>query len=238
MIRATAISAFPAAGSRRKLVIEPVATLAPLDPSKLDWPAEGAARVGDETNRLFTDYSRATWKHVDDGLSIEYEAIASSLITAPPHDAFWNRLSDLKDDDEYLERFGLIDPCVLSATLALNAARCPSSTSCSGHGRDVAFVMFWLRPYKVQLICDAADAAEVSVTNGDDGDAIVFSDEIFGLFRFALELRRRSTAFRGVRGLKRSSRRSPEGRRTRQQLTMEVLFEATREIGSEHARTI
>lgn len=110
---------------------------------------------------------------------------------------YWQQVEVVIDDayEDLCTVNAALDLGVGSATFALNAAGCPTSFSCSGHGRDLAWIAFWARPTALPLLIDAANAAQVGLCDRDGG-LEVSSDDVFGLLRFARELRDRADAFR------------------------------------------
>jgi hypothetical protein len=86
---------------------------------------------------------------------------------------------------------------VAAATYVLNATGAATISSCHGHGRDVSYVLFWPGRSQISALLESAAAADVGLENASDdgmGYAVVYSDDLFGLFRFALELQGRTPA--------------------------------------------
>lgn len=195
-----------------KLLHEAITISIEVDPKYLYWPSNGVTRAGEGSNRTFVNLSGAPWSNVDELLPFESELIARCVSTATNPDEFWDHLRNCEDEmlEEMWEFRPGLDVCVVSATLALNAAGCPTCISCSGHGRDVAFVDFWARAWAVPILCESAAAALVGLANNEEGTLAVYTDEADGLIRFARELRSRSAVFRSSRVP--SPRKEPKAR--------------------------
>lgn len=184
---------------REGILSERVDISVTLSGKKLGWPGPGnfASAAG---NREFVDLSKATWKNVREVLETEEaflkELAASAkpgtpLVELPPDDNEDLALADLPPTD--------LGTC--AATLALNAARCPTITACAGHVTGYPFIAFWARPAWVALLSDAARAAGVGIGNAHHGAAEVFTnaDDILGLLRLARELEARAKSFRRLK---------------------------------------
>jgi hypothetical protein len=178
---------FEAARRRIPLVSpEPAATIS-LDTSNIKWP--GTPTAATILNHEFHDFRGLSWGEVDEIVQVEYDALERCAQAERPP---W----DVDDElyDELVENGFPTDLGVAAASCALSAGDCLTISSCNGDGQDCAYVMFWLRPDFAATVLDAARAAEVGLENGDlpqYGYVVVYSYELFGLFRFALELRRR-----------------------------------------------
>jgi hypothetical protein len=165
-----------------------------VDPELLEWPPEGAPAASAGSNRTYSDLRYIGWRDVDAAISMEESLLENE---AEPSDGERN---DDSDEDAFFDEFGVtLDVGVASATFALNAAKCATSMSCSGHGRHAAYVQFWSRPAKVPLIVDAAKCAGVGLVNHDGGGLEVFTEDPCGMLRFARELRARSGRLRQAR---------------------------------------
>ena len=162
---------------------------------------EGVVRGGTDSNRTYANFTSATWGDVDHVLPMERALILDAISMAGDERSFWDCLDD--HDDDFFEVGHGVEPCVLSAILALNAARCPTFMSCNGHGEHCAEVDFWTRPHLAHLLADAAHAARVGLGNCTDGAMKVYSDRALGLVDFAQEVRSRSSIFRQARGPRR-----------------------------------
>ncbi|MCA9610313.1 MAG: hypothetical protein KC619_32180 [Myxococcales bacterium] len=180
------------------LLREPQELAVEIDIGPISWPTEGVVRAGEDSNRTYANFTSATWGDVDHVLPIERALILEAISMAGGERSFWDCLDD--HDDDFFEVGHGAEPCVLSAILALNAARCPTFMSCNGHGEHCAEVDFWTRPHLAHLLADAAHAARVGLGNCTDGAMKVYSDRALGLVDFAQEVRSRSSSFRQARG--------------------------------------
>jgi hypothetical protein len=159
-----------------------------LDTTELRWPRDFATA---SENNQYIDLTRTTWGEVDDVLTGESELIADLLRENPGR-----VLVDLEDlvDEAAFRALGMpMDLGTCAATLALNAAGCPTISACAGHVAGYPYIAFWTRASAKPLLIDAATAAGVGLGNAHHGAAEVFTnpDDAMGLLRFAQELRRR-----------------------------------------------
>ncbi len=124
-------------------------------------------------------------------MSIEEEMLERCLLNDPGEEELWERLDACQDEflEEYADFDTGLDLMVITATLALNAAGCPTRMSCNGHGRQLAYVDFWIRSPNVARVCGAANRSGIGLCNCDSGGLIAETDEPMGFLRFARELR-------------------------------------------------
>lgn len=160
-----------------------------LDTTELRWPRDFATA---SENNQYIDLTRTTWGEVDDVLMGESELIADLLRENPS-----GVLVDLEDlvDEAAFGALGVpMDLGTCAATLALNAAGCPTISACAGHVAGYPYIAFWTRASAKPLLIDAATAAGIGLGNAHHGAAEVFTnpDDAMGLLRFAQELRRRA----------------------------------------------
>jgi hypothetical protein len=119
-------------------------------------------------------------------IAVEQELLASCLTQTGDKDEFdelWERASnafelpyELEDFPGCFEAAYGLDFGTAAATLALNAAGCPTIMSCNGHGRSEPYVGFWLPVAKLALLEEAAAAAGVGLGNSINGAVAVYSD--------------------------------------------------------------
>jgi hypothetical protein len=173
----------------------------------LGWPAEGIAAYGEGTNRLYVDLLGSRWRDVDVLLSVESVLLAECICEAQDGQHYLQLLRkgeedfarrSSPDEEDFIEG-AFLDLGVASIVIGLNAAGCPTVSSCSGHGTDLPYVVFFSRPEKIALLSETAIAAAVGFINNDRGSVEVYSDAQDGLIRFAREMRVRATAFKSVR---------------------------------------
>lgn len=113
---------------------------------------------------------------------------------------FARHSTEFDDESAFIEG-AFLDLGTAAATLALNAAGCPTISSCNGshgHRYDYPTVAFFAPEAKLTLLRQAAEAARVGLLTDDEGWVEVFSDVPDGLLRFAAEMRTRSSAFRNA----------------------------------------
>lgn len=166
-----------------------------VDPLDLDWPRD---REGASGNREYEDFSNVTWADVDEVLAAEAALLKDTARQHPD-----SPLVDLFDEVDPIDfaELGLpFDFGVCSATLALNAAGCPTTTSCAGHFDGYPDIVFWTRPGWVSHLVAAASAAKVGIGNALHGTVEVFTqpEDVMGLVRFARELRARADEFDAI----------------------------------------
>jgi hypothetical protein len=173
--------------------------LGEIDFALLRWPDEGTVQAGFNSNRLYEHLSGITWKAVDQ-LIHEESQLTSRLRQAvadgeDPTD--WLEHERDRDDDSLAG--GLLDHGVIAATYALNAAGCPTLTSCNGHGGSDHHVVCWVRPNRVGLLIEAAQVAGVGVAVTAEGAVFLYGHRAEAMIRFAAELRARSGRLRQMR---------------------------------------
>jgi hypothetical protein len=162
-----------------------------LDPDDLAWPRDRGFASG---NRQYQDVT-ATWVEVDKVLATEgslIEELSARHPASPLVDLF-----DVIDKEAYTRLGWPFDFGVCAATLALNAAGCPTATSCAGHFEGYPIVVFWTRPRWTGLLVDAAIAARVGIGNAHEGTVEIFTqpEDVLGFVRFARELRKHADEF-------------------------------------------
>jgi hypothetical protein len=180
-----------------------------VDEGLLQRPREGVGNAS--CHRSWVDLRRTRWREVDAALALERLLLEGAVRSGD----LWHFFEEHRDD--VFEVVGVdLDIGTISATLALNAARCATSMSCIGHGRHLAYVQFWARVPKVSLLAEAAKNARVGFCNHDGGGIEVYSNELEGLHRFAEEVRVRSAALRKARETMDQTRRMNEPAPSRQ----------------------
>lgn len=157
-----------------------------LDTDELVWPSDFASASG---NQQYEDLSAATWAEVDEVLKSESELLGELLEANPGR-----VLVDLGDDvDEiaYAELGVPTDFGTCAATLALNAAGCPTISACAGHVGGYPHIAFWARRSAKRMLIGAATTARIGLGNARYGAAEVFMnpDDALGMVRFAAALR-------------------------------------------------
>jgi len=162
------------------------------------WPREGPAEYGESANRGYVDLTSVAWEEVDDILSVEASVIDSCMRAANEAEEFraifreaeaeFGERADREESDEEFLGAAFLDLGTAAATLALNAAGCPSIMACNGHQTGYPYIAFWARREHVSLLREAAEAAHVGLINGMSGGLEVYSDVADGLVRFAGEL--------------------------------------------------
>ena len=167
---------------------------------QVGWPRRGPVRFGFESNRLFENLRDATWADAANALSIEEDVLGRCLHDATDSEDF-DRLLDEILEDEFDSFETNLDFGTIAATLALNAAGCPTITSCSGHHHGIGYpqVVFWTRPHRLALLMQAAETADVGLLAGDLGWLEAYSDSMDGLMRFCRALLSLERAFGGAR---------------------------------------
>lgn len=183
---------------------------------ELRWPKGGAAAFGYDANRSYEDLTRTRWSDVDAVLEEESRLIEQVALAedAVREEAF----EEAAENFAAPEQLGVIlDLGVASATLALNAAGCPTITACSGHVAGFPYVAFWARTTKVDLLCRVAEAAGVGVVNAEDGLLNVYAlpSDFHAMIRFARGLRQASAELRRIRTERPPAKESPQ-RHTRE----------------------
>lgn len=183
---------------RFPLLAEPAELVVEIDAGPIIWPPEGAVQAGLDCNRTYANFTEATWGDVDEVLPFETGIILDAIARSSYERSYWDCLDDR--DDEFFDLGYGVEIGVLAASLALNAAKCPTFMSCNGHGSYCADIDFWTRPHRAEILAEAALEAGVGLGNCDGGAMKVYSDDALGLIRFAMELRGRSSALRRARG--------------------------------------
>lgn len=167
-------------------------------------------------NLEFRDRTDTSWEDTDNAIEDEAAIIETSMARAEDAEQL-SRLLDAADDEFYDEdvdqsRGGGLDLGVRGAVFALNAAGCPTFTSCAGHddgrGLDVPYVAFYANRQQAEIIVEAARTVGVGICPADAGGIEVNSDRLNGLLDFAKEVRRRAADFDRIRPKRRSRRRS------------------------------
>jgi hypothetical protein len=198
-----------------------------IDTGDLGWPGFGVDSYARSNCRTYENLTRARWRDVDAAVAIEDRLIGQCVDLASNGEEFADMFKDAEstfgelgdfDHDDFFE-YAFLDLGVASATLALNAAGCPTLTSCNGHYTGYPWIGFLCRPDKLPLVHEAANLAQVGLINADDGTVEAFSDRPDGLLAFAKELRRRSAQFRRIRS-RRQAMRSPGDHGSVKQLTL------------------
>lgn len=160
--------------------------------------------VGYDNNRNYMNLRGARWRDVDRLIDVEEQLMTPCLTEATDQESFnqlWARAregfdlpDELEDAPTIAESAYALDFGTAAATLALNAAGCPTIISCNGHGRWEPYVGFWLPIAKLALLQEAAAAAGIGLGNSINGAVAAYSATPDGLLRFAKELRRRSSS--------------------------------------------
>jgi hypothetical protein len=172
------------------------------------WPAN-AVQYGYDNNRSYMNLRRARWRDVDQMIAVEQKLTRPCLTDARDKEEFdelWKRASEgfelpyeLEEFPDAFEAAFALDLGTAAATLALNAAGCPTIMACSGHQTGYPYIAFWLPTAKLALLEEAAREGRIGLGNAIEGAVEVFSDAPDGLLRFAVEMRRRSAAFGCIR---------------------------------------
>ena len=147
-------------------------------------------------NLEFQDLSQVTWGEVEETIDAEAEIIDDAMSQA--RDA--QHLDELLEAaDEYFRweadvdgsQGSWLDLGTRGAVFALNAAGCPTFTSCAGHddgrGPGFPYVAFYAPRRQGEFLVRAAKASDVGLVNSNGG-LEVFSDRIEGLLAFAREI--------------------------------------------------
>jgi hypothetical protein len=182
--------------SRDRIVRVEIA--ASLDPSDLTWPEDDDFE-GASGNRSFEDLSGTDWEDVREVFRSEQQLL-NELVSAAELGSVLIDLNTDDVDDIELAELGPTDFGTCAATLALNAAGCPTITACAGHVTGYPYIAFWTRPAWVPLLLEAAQAARIGLGNAEFGAAEVFTnaDDLTGLLRLAHEIERRAQRFGGL----------------------------------------
>lgn len=201
-----------------------------VDLEQVIWPAS-AVQYGYDNNRSYINFRNARWRDVDQLIATEQRLLARCLTDAEDAEDFellWERAGeafeppDEQDDfPDLAESAYSLDFGTAAATLALNAAGCPTIMACSGHQTGYPYIAFWLPVVKLPLLEEAAREAGIGLGNAINGAVEVYSDAPDGLLRFAMAMRRRSAGFRQLRSERRVSRR--ERRRFRRDPAVEAV---------------
>jgi hypothetical protein len=164
-----------------------------VDADRLRWPTSLAADSG---NREYVDLSLTGWPQVDETIR-EEEAILAEATSGAGPGAVMTDLEGHADEADVAAVCGPTDLGTSAATLALNAAGCPTITACSGHQTGYPYIAFWSRREAVPLLLRAASVAGVGLGNAEYGALEVFTNpsDVMGLLRLARELRELSDEF-------------------------------------------
>jgi hypothetical protein len=152
-------------------------------------------------NREFVDLSRTTWLEAREVLESEAAVIEQSIRDARDARHLLELLEvgdDEISDEDFEGTLGtMLDLGTRAATFALNAADCPTFSSCQGHGgiEDYPSIGFYAAEAQLELLHLAAKAARVGLVNSHNGALEVFSDRLDGLVCFARELHGRNAEF-------------------------------------------
>jgi hypothetical protein len=148
-----------------------------------------------------------TWGEVDRILAVEVELIqrcADKAATSAEFQGFFRKAEseftlDLPNGDEDFSTLPPLDLGTAAATLALNAAGCPTIMACNGHQTGYPYIAFWGRSQHVPLLAEAATTAGVGLINGLNGCLEILSDRPDGLTSIAAAVRDRSARFAVLR---------------------------------------
>lgn len=176
-----------------------------VDAQLLGWPEPGVADhdSGLGGNRLYCDLRGLSWTEGRRVYELETRLIARIEPSDDPENEWRVIEEELYDEpDEHL--YGL-DLGVASTVVALSAARCVPFASCNAgafggrHQERYPLVAFFARPPMLDLLLDAAAAADAGLEIGDGGGLVAFADDVRSLRSLAAELIARRAAFRAVR---------------------------------------
>src|SRR6266542_3544997 len=178
-----------------------------VDLSQVLWPSN-PTQYGHDNNRNYINLRGARWRDVDRMIAVEGELLGPCLaeVRDDKYDELWEQASnafelqyEVEDFPDCFEAAYGLDFGTAAATLALNAAGCPTIMSCNGHGRSESYVGFWLPTAELALLEQAAASARAGLGNSINGAVAVYSEMLDGLLRFAIAMRARSAAFRRIR---------------------------------------
>lgn len=172
-----------------------------VDVAQLGWPKEGVRAFGCAVNRSYDDFSRTRWRDVDIIVEEEGRLLSLTIDRLKNGDDALEALSDIEHE---FSLGGVLDLGTAAATLALNAARCPTITACIGHVARYPHVIFWARPSRIDVLCAAARDAGIGLGNALDGTLEIYTGrgDIVGLWKFARRLRSASRQLKSHRSAK------------------------------------
>lgn len=158
-----------------------------VNPDEMSWPGESRTAHDRSVNHCYEDLSGVTWSDVDDVLA-EESPLVDAIGTASNEER--GSVVSVADDDWYETGIGL-ELGVASATYALNAAGCPTITSCGGNSCGYPYVAFWARRADLEVLSDVARRAGVGLGNTLDGALEIYAmpDAYGAMIIFAMLLR-------------------------------------------------
>lgn len=174
--------------------------LVEVDLDEMKWPEEGPVAHGIDNNRSYEDLTRARWSDVDKVIEEENRLLDRiALLTEAERE---KALELAQEEFTTPEELGVhLDLGVAAATMALNVARCPTITACSGHVAGYPYVAFWSRRNRVAILSRIAREASVGLGNAERGALEVYAppNDLRAMVRFAARMREASVDFRLIR---------------------------------------
>lgn len=171
-----------------------------VEVERMGWPDEGPVAHGVGNNRSYEDLTHTRWSDVD--TVIEEEIRLLDRVALAGDEDREDALESAQEEFTAPEALGVIlDLGVASATLALNAAGCPTITACNGHVTGYPYVAFWARKNRVELLSRLAREAGIGFGNADLGALEVYAPPkaLRAMVAFAKIVRHASTEFRAIR---------------------------------------
>ena len=162
-----------------------VLVLREVDTATLRWPDDtDLDDYGSSSNRLYRDMRAFSWDDAANALDLE-----ETLLSAHGWD-LGAAQEGLADEDLFWTLWDL-DIGVASTVLALSAAGCVPTSSCSGgsgHTQPCPVVKFFSPPSHVPDLLAVASEAGCGLVDDADGSLLVYSASVADLLRFARSL--------------------------------------------------
>jgi hypothetical protein len=122
---------------------------------------------------------------VQRAVDIEEKLLSKGCLSAPETE------DDEIPEDPVDDAFQILDLGVVSAVLALNAARCRTLYSCRGgdqHAASYPLITLRARPYVIPLLLQCADESNCGLVNAEQGAVELYANEVSSLVSFARTL--------------------------------------------------
>ena len=160
-----------------------------IDVNGLEWPKPGeACEEGYGCNRAYVDLRGYSWADAQKTLKTEM-SILHQIAEADDPAIMCEELEAAEGDN-----LPPTDVGVMATVAALSAARCIPFSSCNGgcfgdqHHETYPVVAFHAKPVWKDILLEAAEEAEVGLSNGFYGSLTVYSDDIWKMVAFARAL--------------------------------------------------
>jgi hypothetical protein len=156
-----------------------------VDLERLRLPPGATSAFDGMFNGEYRSVWRSSWTKAAALAKIEKALIDEYIADASDADDFYDRFREAElafGEEDFL------DLGVAAAVRALNAAGCGTFTSCNGHQNACPTIVLATTVEEVQLLKQAARAAEIGLVNHVDGALEAFADWPGRLIRFAEEI--------------------------------------------------